>query len=62
MCMSVGNGHEGTPDMSGAPPDSPMRPQIEGNMCLPNEGAMDPWHLGTIKEAPRRLYQNTKHS
>jgi hypothetical protein len=39
-----------------------VRHQTEGNLCLPNEGATALWPLGAIKEAPRRLYQYTKHS
>jgi hypothetical protein len=48
--------------VSGVPPDSPVHPRIEGNPLLPNEGAMTPWPLRAMKEAPKRLYQDTKHS
>jgi hypothetical protein len=40
----------------------PVHPRIENNFQFPNKGAMTPWPLGVIKEAPRCLYQDTKHS
>jgi hypothetical protein len=39
-----------------------VRAQTKGDQSLPNGGATDPCPLGAIKEAPRRLYPNTKHS
>jgi hypothetical protein len=38
-----------------------VRPQTEGNLRLPNEGATTPWPLRAIKEVSRHLYQYTKH-
>jgi hypothetical protein len=48
--------------VSGVPPDSSVHPWIEANMRFPKKGAMTPWPLEAIKDAPRRLNQHTKHS
>jgi hypothetical protein len=46
--------------MSGGATDCPVRQQIEGKNCLPNEDPTAPSCLGAIKGTPMRMEQNTK--
>jgi hypothetical protein len=47
--------------LSGAPSDSLVHPQIEGNQGLQNRTSTDPRPLGAIKGTPRHMEQYTKH-
>jgi hypothetical protein len=47
--------------MSGGASDCPVRPQTEGNYCLPNEAPTAPSSLRFIKWTPRHMEQYTKH-
>jgi hypothetical protein len=47
--------------LSGGASDCPVRPQIEGNYCLPNGAPTAPSCFGAIKGIARRMEQYTKH-
>jgi hypothetical protein len=48
--------------MSGGAPDYPVHHSTEGKICLPSWSPTAPSCLGAIKETPRRMEHNTKHS
>ena len=49
-------------DLSGGAPDCPVRHSTEGRNCLPRLSPTAPSCLGAIKETPRCIEQNNKHS
>ena len=55
---------EGNPHrtVSGGAPDCPVRQATEGKNCLPGMHSTAPSCLGAIKETPRRMEENPKHS
>jgi hypothetical protein len=59
-------GKQSAPDseqcLSGGTPDCPVRHPTEGKNCLPGLLSMAPSCLGAIKETPRRMEEDTKHS
>jgi hypothetical protein len=48
--------------VSGGALDCPVRQSTEGKICLPRMLSMAPSYLGAIKETPRRMEEDTKHS
>jgi hypothetical protein len=48
--------------VSGGAPDCPVRQATEGKNCLPRMLSTAPSCLGAIKETPRRMEEDTKHS
>jgi hypothetical protein len=50
------------PDSVRCAPDCPVRPTTEGKDGLPDLFLTAPSCLGAIKETPRRMEENTKHS
>jgi hypothetical protein len=48
--------------VSGDAPDCPVHQSTEGKNCLPGMLSTAPSCLGAIKETPRRMEENTKHT